>query len=115
MNGSRQTVETHFHIVAAPRSLTRVRDMLTRDLPLALVVLVLFVSLAELTHVHPDGAKLRQHSCSICSSVHDGVRVQRVYVPSPLVASSETLGTADEVLRSLLTIHTICIRPPPSV
>jgi hypothetical protein len=101
--------------MAALRSLTQCRSVTNRILPLVFVLLVLFASTAEATHVHPDGSKLPQHRCSICSAAHNGVRTERVFVPSRLVTYSESVGTSDEVPGCLLVIPSITIRPPPSV
>jgi hypothetical protein len=86
-----------------------------RALPLLVILLTFLISTAEASHVHPAAAKAPTHSCSICSAAHSGVRIERVYVPAPLISSAESVRISDDSPRSLLVLPDLFIRPPPLV
>src|SRR5689334_16509773 len=86
-----------------------------RALALLLILLTFFISTAEASHVHPSTPKAPTHSCSICSATHSGVRIERVYVPTPLISSAESVCVSDDFPRSLLVLPDLFIRPPPLV
>jgi hypothetical protein len=79
------------------------------------ILLVAYVSIAEISHIHPKGSKHPTHTCSVCSVAHSGISMVRVFVPSPLVAVADALKVADASPRNLLVVSSLFIRPPPLV
>lgn len=95
------------------QSSTRNASRSTLWIPCILLLAVL--SVAEASHVHPASSKFPGHSCSLCSAIHSGIRIERTYIPSPVTYSAETIGIVDETLRPIATVPSLFIRPPPLV
>lgn len=76
------------------------------------VLLVLFSSAVQATHVHPDSGR---HDCSLCSVAQAGTLITPAFHPTPSLLPSRIELQEELLVGSRQSAPSHFIRPPPSV
>ena len=84
-----------------------------RALAVLCVGLIFLTGIVAAVHVHADQSSTPDHSCSLCALAHSGVVPAVSSLPVPVFVSSGFFESAGETSRSLLSVSSSYIRPPP--
>jgi hypothetical protein len=84
-----------------------------RLVSLLCILLISGLAIAQAVHVHSSDSNLPNHSCTVCSAVHNASQAETVFLFRPAPDDFATIAVRAHLIRSFRIVPSLFIRPPP--